>query len=210
MVHLVKNALSHGIETKEERLASGKPEKGKVQVIAYNKRGNIYIEIIDDGKGIDIEKVYKKALEKNLIDPNKEYSDKEMQEFILLPGFSTAEVVNNISGRGVGMDVVKTEIQKIGGKVEIISHKGKGSTFVLKIPVNHAVLNGTVVDIGGSNFIIPTLNVKQIIQPKDEHWITIQGVKSMIKVRDDIIPLVSVSKIFKKDDYEDQNLYSYS
>lgn len=198
LVHLVKNAISHGIEeTDEERIKEGKSPQGNVTVNAYNKRGSIYIEISDDGKGINTDIVYKKAFEKGLIDPNKEYSEKEIQEFILLPGFSTLEVANNISGRGVGMDVVKTEILKAGGKVEIKSTKGQGSVFILKIPVNHAVMNGTIVDIEGSNYIIPTVNVKKILQPKEEQWISVQGTKSMIKVRNDIIQLLSISKLFK-------------
>jgi len=185
LVHLVKNAIWHGIET-----------KGVVKVSAYNKRGNIFIEVSDDGNGINTERVYQKALEKGLIDPNTEYADKEIQEFIMLPGFSTVEVANNIAGRGVGMDVVRTEIQKIGGKIDIISEKGKGSTFVLKIPVNHAIMNGTIVDINGSNYIIPTINVKQILQPKEEQWIYIHSRKAGIKVRDDIIPLISIDSLF--------------
>ena len=197
LVHLVKNSIAHGIETQEERFNSGKSEKGNVRVSAYNKRGSIYIEISDDGKGIDIEKVYKKAVEKGLADLNKQYTEKEIQEFILLPGFSTLEVANNISGRGVGMDVVKTEMSKIGGKIEINSIKGQGCTFILKIPVNHAVLNGTIVDIEGSNYIIPTINVKQILQPKEEQWVSVQGTRSMIKVREDIIPLISISELFR-------------
>lgn len=197
LVHLVKNSISHGIESAEERILNGKSAQGNVKVAAYNKRGSIYIEISDDGNGINIERVYAKALEKGLIDPAIEYSEKEIQEFIMLPGFSTLEVANKISGRGIGMDVVKTEISKIGGKIEINSIKGKGSNFILKIPVNHAVLNGTIVDIEGSNYIIPTVNVKQIIQPKDDQWIFIQGLRSMIKVREDIMPLISVSKLFQ-------------
>ncbi len=204
LVHLVKNAVSHGIEDKSERIQSGKPPQGNISVSAYNKRGNIYIEIADDGKGINIEKVYQKALEKGLIDPKKQYSEKEMQEFILLPGFSTAETVNNISGRGVGMDVVKTEILKIGGKVDIYSKVNEGSVFTLKIPVNHAVMNGTIVDIEGSNYIIPTVNVKQILQPKDEDWVYIQGIRSMIKIRDDIIPLIYISKLFRTNKEEEK------
>ncbi|HSA07061.1 MAG TPA: chemotaxis protein CheA [Candidatus Gastranaerophilales bacterium] len=198
LVHLVKNAISHGIESAEDRIKAGKPPKGVIKVNAYNKRGSIYIEIIDDGGGINTERVYQKALEKGLIDTSKEYSDKEIQEFIMLPGFSTVEVANKISGRGVGMDVVKTEIQKIGGKVELNSIKGQGSSFVLKIPVNHAIMNGTVIDIEGSNYILPTINVKQILQPTSDQWIFMQGIRSMIKVREDIIPLVSIKKLFGK------------
>jgi len=197
LVHLVKNSISHGIGSKEERIAAGKPPYGNVCVNAYNKRGNIYIEITDDGKGIDTDIVYKKALEKGLIDQFKEYTEKEIQEFILLPGFSTKEVADNVSGRGVGMDVVKTEISKIGGKLEIHSVKGEGSKFILKIPVNHAIMNGTVVEINNSNYIIPTINVKQIIQPQTGQFVTIQGINAMIKVREDIIPIISISKLFK-------------
>lgn len=126
LVHLVKNAIYHGIEN-----------KGTVQIHAYNKLDNIYIKVIDDGKGLDINKIYQKAMEKGLIDLNKEYSEKELQEFIMLPGFSTAETINNIAGRGVGLDVVRTEIQKYGGKIEIISEKGKGTMFILLLNKAH-------------------------------------------------------------------------
>lgn len=197
LVHLVKNSISHGIESKEERIKRGKSPQGNVKVLAYNKRGSIFIEVVDDGNGIDIQKVYSKALEKNLIDPSKNYSDREIQEFILLPGFSTLDVANNISGRGVGMDVVKTEISKIGGKIDIDNRPGEGCTFTLKIPVNHAVMNGTIIDIDGSNYIIPTINVKKILQPLEDQWVSTQGYKSMIKVRNDIIPVISIAKIFR-------------
>lgn len=197
LVHLVKNAISHGIESEEERLKAGKSAIGKVTLSACNKRGSIYIDIADDGGGINAEKVYKKALDKGLIDPNKEYTEKEIQEFIMLPGLSTMDVANNVSGRGVGMDVVRTEIQKNGGKVEIKSEVGKGSVFSLKIPVNHAIMNGTVIDIEGTNYILPTLNVKQIIQPTDDQWVYMQNERSRIKVREDIIPLISIEKFFE-------------
>lgn len=198
LVHLVKNAISHGIESSEDRLRAGKSTKGNVSLHAYNKRGNIYIEILDDGGGINTERVYQKALEKGLIEPNKDYSEKEIQEFIMLPGFSTVEIANNISGRGVGMDVVKTEIQKIGGKVEIESKKGKGTKFTLKIPLNHAIMNGLIVDIEGTKYILPTVNVKQIVQPKEENWIYTLGKCTQIKVREDIIPLVDIKEFFGK------------
>ncbi len=196
LVHLVKNSVSHGIESEEKRIKEEKPSTGSVRLCAYNKRGNIYIEINDDGGGINTEKVYQKALDKGLIDPNRSYSDSEIHEFIMLPGFSTMEVANNISGRGVGLDVVRTEIQKNGGKVEIHSEKGRGSTFTLKIPVNHAILNGTVVNIKDSNYIIPTLNIKQIIQPKEEQWVYVKNVRSKINVRGEIIPFLPVSGLF--------------
>ncbi len=196
LVHLVKNAIAHGIEPAKERTAAGKPATGSVRLNAYNKRGNIYIEITDDGGGINTEKVYRKALEKGLVDSAKHYTEQEVLEFILLPGFSTMEVANNIAGRGVGLDVVKTELQKNGGKIEIQSEEGKGSTFTMKIPVNHAILNGTVLDINGSNYIIPTLNVKQIIQPREDQWVYVKNTKSRIVVREEIIPFLPISVLF--------------
>ncbi len=206
LVHLVKNAIFHGVEPAEQRTSSGKPAQGNIRVNAYNKRGSIYIEIIDDGGGINTERVYQKALEKGIIDPNKDYGEKEIQEFIMLPGFSTVDVANNISGRGVGMDVVKTEIQKIGGKVDLASEKGQGTTFILKIPVNHAIMNGTVVDIEGSKYILPTLNVKQIIQPEESQWVYVQGKKSMVRVREDVIPLISIKDLFERNTEEEPSL----
>ena len=203
LVHLVKNAISHGIESIDERLKANKDPKGSIKVHAYNKRGSIYIEVTDDGGGINTDKVYKKALEKGLIDSNKDYNEKEIQEFIMLPGFSTVEIANNISGRGVGMDVVKTEIQNIGGKVEIESVVGKGTKFTLKIPLNHAIMNGLIVDIEGSKYILPTVNVKQIVQPKEEQWIYTQGIRTQIRVREDIIPLINMKKFFGEQSKEE-------
>ncbi len=206
LVHLVKNAISHGIESSaEERVANSKALQGLVTVSAYSKRGFVYIEVADDGKGLSTERIYQKALEKNLIDSNRNYSDKEIQEFILLPGFSTAEKVDSISGRGVGMDVVKTEVQKIGGKLDINSQINKGTTFILKLPINNAVMNGTIVNLAKSNYIIPTINVKQIIQPKNKQWIYMQNKQSMIKVREDVIPVINIWRIFnqkKSKDYK--------
>ena len=198
LVHLIKNAISHGVEEcPEDRVANGKGRRARVELNAYNKRGKIFIEVKDDGRGIDTEIVYQKALEKGLIDPNKVYSQEEIKEFILLPGFSTAKVIDNISGRGVGMDVVKTQILKIGGKVDIQSELKKGSTFTLEVPVNHAIMNGAVIDIRGQHFIIPTINVKEILQPTDKQWIFTQQKRTMLRVREDIIPLVPISLFFK-------------
>lgn len=205
LVHLVKNAISHGVEESEEdRIKNNKPAKARVEINAYNKRGKIYIEVKDNGRGINTEVVYAKAMEKGLIDPSHTYTEDEIKEFIMLPGFSTAKVVDNISGRGVGMDVVKTQILRIGGKVTIQSELNVGSTFTLEVPVNHAIMNGTIVDIQGQHFIIPTMNVKEILQPLDNQWITTQQRKTMIRVRDDIITIVPLSLLFK--DYKhDEN-----
>lgn len=198
LVHMIKNAISHGIEKDSDaRIKSNKNPRARVELNVYSKRGKIFIEVKDDGRGIDTEVVYKKALEKGLIDPNKTYSDAEIKEFIMLPGFSTAEVIDNISGRGVGMDVVKTQILKTGGKVDIQSTLGKGSIFTLEVPVNHAIMNGTIIEINKQHFVVPTLNVKEFLQPSKEQWIFTKQERTMIRVRDNIIPIVPPSVFFK-------------
>lgn len=198
LVHLIKNAISHGVEeTSEDRVKNGKNPRARVELNAYSKRGKIFIEVKDDGRGINTEIVYAKALEKGIIDPATVYSEAEIKEFILLPGFSTAKVVDNISGRGVGMDVVKTQILKIGGKVDIQSTLGQGSTFTLEVPVNHAIMNGTIIELNEQHFVVPTINVKEFLQPQENQWIFTQQVRSMIKVRDNIIPIIPTSTFFK-------------
>lgn len=198
LVHLIKNAISHGVEeTSADRTNINKPARAKVELNAYSKRGKIFIEVKDDGRGINTEIVYQKALEKGLIDPARTYSDAEIKEFILLPGFSTAKVVDNISGRGVGMDVVKTQIFKIGGKVDIDSTLNVGSIFTLEVPINHSVMNGTIVEINKQHFVVPTLNVKEFLQPQDSQWIFTQQKRTMIRVRDNIIPIIPHTVFFK-------------
>lgn len=207
LVHLIKNAISHGVEeTSQDRTKIKKSPKARVELNAYSKRGKIFIEVKDDGRGINPEIVYQKAVEKGLIDPNKTYSEAEIKEFILLPGFSTAKVVDNISGRGVGMDVVKTQILKIGGKVEIQSKLNEGSTFTLEVPVNHAIMNGTIIEMQNQHFVVPTVNVKEFLQPKDEQWIFTQQKRTMIKVRENIIPLIPHSLFFKNTKEEESSL----
>lgn len=206
LVHLIKNAISHGVEeNQEDRIKNNKSPKARVELNAFNKRGKIFIEVKDDGRGIDTEVVYAKALEKGLIDPTHTYTEDEIKEFIMLPGFSTAKQIDNISGRGVGMDVVKTQILKIGGKVNIKSELHKGSTFTLEVPVNHAIMNGTVIEIQGQQFIVPTMNVKEILLPLESQWVSTQQRKTMLRVRDDIITIVPLSLLFKDYVQNDDN-----
>ncbi len=196
LMHLVRNAISHGIEREEERIGKGKSSHGTININAYSKRGNVYIEVQDDGQGLIIEKIHAKAQEKGLIDPHKSYTDDEIAKFILLPGFSTQEVVNNISGRGVGMNVVETEIAKIGGKVEIENTPGQGCKFILKIPIKLAIMNGTIVKINGEKYIIPTVNIKQIVKSEENLWFSIKGKKRIIKLRNDIIEVIPTADMF--------------
>ncbi|HBE78119.1 MAG TPA: hypothetical protein DDW65_10120 [Firmicutes bacterium] len=196
LLHLLKNSISHGIEEETDRVNKGKPIQGQVQIQAYSKRGSVFIEISDDGKGMDVERIYQKAIDKGILDPSKIYTEDEILNEIFLPGFSTVENVNNVSGRGVGLDVVKTEISKLGGKVELDNQSGKGCRFTLKIPINMAVINGTIIDIKGVRYILPTLYIKQILKTEPDQWINISGNKSLIRIKDEVIPLISVDKLF--------------
>jgi two-component system chemotaxis sensor kinase CheA len=197
LMHLIRNAISHGIEEADARAAAGKPAAGHITLSASNRRGNVYIEINDDGKGLSVERIYRKAMEKELIDPARKYSEEEILKLIYLPGFSTQEKVDNISGRGVGMNVVQTEIAKLGGKIDIANRPGQGCSFVLKIPVNLATINGTIVEISGSHYIIPTLNIKQILKPQDDQWVSIKGVTSTIVIRNEIVPVIPIGRILR-------------
>lgn len=196
LIHIIKNAISHGVETEQERLEKNKPPLGLVSVLAYSKRGNVYIEVSDNGRGLSIEKIHQKAVERGLLNSANNYSEDEIIDIIFQPGFSTAEKVDNVSGRGVGLDVVKTEITRIGGRVEVNNHPGQGCTFILRIPINLAAINGTIVEIMGINYIIPTINVKQILKPEPNQWVSVSGVTKMIRIRDQVISVIPIAEIF--------------
>lgn len=166
LVHLVRNACDHGIEPPEIRLHAGKPPQGKLTLRAYHEGGQVNIEIGDDGAGIDLVRVKQKALEKGLLRPGQadKLSDREVLNLIFQPGFSTAQTITNISGRGVGMDVVKSHIEKIGGVVDLISRHGEGLTVKLKIPLTLAIIPGLVVSSGGERFVIPQVSLLELIR----------------------------------------------
>ena len=209
LMHLVRNSVSHGIENVETRRKAHKPEAGQIHIRAYSKRGYVYIEVEDDGGGLSIDRIRSKAIEKGLIDPCKACSEDEIMRLIFLPGFSTQEAVNNISGRGVGMNVVETEIKKVSGKIDIVNKPGEGCCFILKIPLNLAVMNGTIVDIFGGRYIIPTLYIKQFVKPQAEQWLTVKGQKTMIRLRDQVYPVIQVGRIFGREEplgSEDENM----
>lgn len=195
--HLLKNSIYHGIEDETERIKKGKKIDGEIEVNAYSKRGMVFIDLKDDGAGINIEKVYKKAKSKNLIDQNEIYSDKDIANLIFLPGFSTVENVDTIAGRGVGLDIVKERIIEFGGKVDIEFEKDVGTIFRMKIPINLASVNGTIVKIGGERYIVATSFIKEITQWNKEHVITIAQKEKMLKIRDKIVPILDSSKFFK-------------
>lgn len=196
LLHLIKNSISHGIEEEEERIARGKTPMGIVFLNAYSEKGYVYITITDDGKGIDKDIVYNKALEKGIIDPNKKYTEDEIVNFIFLPGFSTTQKINQISGRGVGMDVVKTEIQKLRGRIIVKNKLGQGLTIQLRIPQNMTSLNGTVIRIKGKKYIIPSVFIKEVFRAEEEKYVAIGGRKDFVKLRNQVIPLINTDNFF--------------
>jgi len=196
LVHMVRNAIDHGIDSSEERIKAGKPEKGIVQLKAFHRGGNIVIEISDDGKGLDKDLILKKAVEKELIDSSQDFSDQDIYKLIFLPGFSTAAKVTDISGRGVGMDVVKQAVEKLRGKIEIDSSINKGSTFALSFPLTMAIIDGMIVRVGSERYIIPTTAIRQLLRPVEESYNNIVGKGETINVMGNLLPLVRLYKIF--------------
>ncbi len=196
MVHMVRNALDHGLEQPEVRVAAGKPEAGTVHLSAYHQGSNIVIELQDDGRGIDPDKIFKKAVEKGILPANASLTREECYALIFAPGFSTAEKVTAVSGRGVGMDVVKRNIEKLRGKIEISSEVGKGSTFKIKLPLTMAIIDGLVVRVGTDKFILPSTSVQMAMRPPKEAITTVHGTGEVLELRGKILPLHRLHRRF--------------
>lgn len=196
LVHLVRNAIDHGLEPPEERLKSGKNETGIVHLNAYHKSGNIVIEISDDGRGIDTERVLEKAKEKGLIAQNAELTQQQIFDLIFEPGFSTAACVSDISGRGVGMDVVKRNIKSLGGRIEVSSTPKKGSTFKVHLPLTLAILDGQLVRVGQETYVIPLVTIVESLQMQPDLINHVSGNIPMYRLREDNVPLVELVELF--------------
>ena len=197
MVHMIRNSVDHGIESPEERLESGKNEKGNISLKAHQRGGNIIIEISDNGRGLSKEKIINKALANNLITDAGKMTDSDIHNLIFHPGFSTAEKVTDISGRGVGMDVVKKAIEKLRGRVEIISKEGRGSTFIISLPLTLAIIEGMLVRVGEEKYIIPALSILESFRPEKDQYSTVEGKGEMILLRGNLIKMIRLSKLFK-------------
>jgi len=197
LVHLLRNAIDHGIEPPKEREATGKPRVGRVELIAKRERSHVEIIVRDDGRGIDPNKIKAKAIEKGLITPEQaaEMSDEEAINLIFLPGFSTKEQVTDVSGRGVGMDVVKDVVKSLNGTISVKSEVGKGSTFVLKLPVSMAIIQALLVEVQGEIYAVPINNILESIEIKRENLKSIGG-KEVIVLRGEIIPVVMLHELF--------------
>jgi two-component system chemotaxis sensor kinase CheA len=190
LVHMIRNSVDHGIELPAKRLENGKEKTGKVFLRAFQKGGYIVIEIEDDGQGLNRPKIVKKAQEKGLIAADATLTDHQIDNLIFEPGFSTADQVTDVSGRGVGMDVVRKTIEKLKGNVEIFSTTGKGCRFVMRVPLTLAIMDGIVVQIGEERYIIPTVFIKETLRPSQTDLSMVQNRGELIKVRNTHLPLI--------------------
>ncbi|MDX1925998.1 MAG: chemotaxis protein CheA [Pirellulaceae bacterium] len=190
LVHMVRNAADHGIETPEDRIAAGKPAEGTVTLRAYQQGGNVYIELIDDGRGLNRKRIMAKAVERGLIPADANLSDAEICNLIFLPGFSTAAAVTDVSGRGVGMDVVRRNVEALQGSVSVKSEEGKGSTITVRLPLTLAILDGLLVRLSDEVFVIPLLSVIESICVNANEIHRIVGVGEVISLRGEVVPLL--------------------
>jgi two-component system chemotaxis sensor kinase CheA len=196
LVHLVRNALDHGLETPERRVAAGKPESGTLELRAFHESGNIIIEVRDDGAGLNKTRILQKARERGLVASDQELTDEQIDNLIFMPGFSTAEQVSDVSGRGVGMDVVRRNINDLGGHVQIFSQQGVGSTIRIRLPLTLAILDGQLVRVGKEVFIISLLAILETIQIDPKRVSKLAGLTSLYHLRDEYLPIIKLSDQF--------------
>ena len=199
LVHLVRNSLDHGIEIPEERIAAGKPETGTLTLNAYHQGGSIFVEVVDDGAGINPERVLAKAHEKGLVRPDEELTQERINNLIFQPGFSTAEQLSDVSGRGVGMDVVRRNVLDLGGNVSVQSEPGIGSTFTIRLPLTMAIVDGQLVRVGRETYVISLLSIIETVQINAERLNTITGRSEVYRVRSEHIPIIRLYESFDVD-----------
>jgi two-component system chemotaxis sensor kinase CheA len=197
LMHMVRNSVDHGIELPEERVAAGKPAQAHVTLKAGHQAGHIVIQVSDDGRGLAREKILRKARERNLIEAGvTDMPESEIFNLIFHPGFSTADKITDVSGRGVGMDVVRKQVQKLRGRIDVISKPGEGTTFLLKLPLTLAIIDGLVVGVGDQRYIIPIFAVREMFKPAEQAISTIHGRQEMAMVRGTLIPVIRLHQRF--------------
>lgn len=195
LTHLIRNSVDHGIETMDERVAAGKSVKGLVTLTACHQGGSVVIEIHDDGRGLNRDKLLAKARERNVFVPENP-SDQDIWQLIFAPGFSTAEAVTDVSGRGVGMDVVRRNIEQLGGRVELTSVTGKGTTISIRLPLTLAIMDGMSVGIGDNTYIVPLTTIIESLRPRQEDVKSVAGSGRVVFVRGEYLPLVALHEVF--------------
>ncbi len=196
MVHLIRNSIDHGIEMPADRVAAGKPETGTVILNAYHQSGNIVIEIKDDGAGLNTDRILQKATEKGLVAEGANLTQEQIFDLIFQPGFSTADVVSDLSGRGVGMDVVRRNIAALNGSIEVSSERGRGSRFVIRLPLTLAILDGQLVKVGEEIYIFPLVSIVESIQLDDRSINNVGGHSDVLQLRDEYVPIVQLDDVF--------------
>lgn len=196
LTHMIRNAVDHGIESPEERTAAGKPAEGCIRLSAEQKGARILVRVADDGRGIDRQRVRAKAIERGIIAPDAMLSNEEIDQLICAPGFSTAEQISNISGRGVGMDVVRSNVESLGGRVEISSTPGEGATFTMILPLTLAILDGMIARLGGQRFVVQLTNVIETVKPEPGQVRSMTPTSEVIDLRGNYLPVRRVTDIF--------------
>jgi two-component system chemotaxis sensor kinase CheA len=196
LVHLVRNSIDHGVEMPDVRVAKGKPAVGTVHLDACHRGGNIAVEVSDDGAGLDKDRILAKARSRGLIGPNDVLNDDQIHDLIFMPGFSTAEKTTDVSGRGVGMDVVRRNVNELGGKIEIKSFPGKGSRFVITLPLTLAIVDGQSVAVGGETYIVPLVSIVESMQLKPQQVSRLAGRGEVLSFRGDYLPIIRLHDIF--------------
>lgn len=195
---MVRNSIDHGLETKQERLAQGKTAEGHVTLKSYRKSGFFYLELIDDGRGLNKDKILEKAISKELISQDQELPDSEIFQLIFHNGFSTRDQATDISGRGVGMDVVKQAINRLKGDIHIESTTGAGTKFTIKLPLTLAIFNGMIIKVLNECFIVPNSDVKEVVKIKDKEIRRVDSNECLIQIRDMTVPLIYLRKALAK------------
>ena len=193
LVHIVRNSVDHGVEMPEERVQVGKKSEGSVWARAFHQGNSLVIEVEDDGKGVDPEKVKQKAIEKGILKTGDQLSDEECVNLIFHPGFSTKEQVSEVSGRGVGMDVVKTNIQQLGGEVQLQSELGKGSICRISLPLTLAIIDGIIVSLGKEKFIFPLNQINEFLRPTQDMITHVSGIGDCLSLRGAVLPIFDLS-----------------
>jgi two-component system, chemotaxis family, sensor kinase CheA len=196
LVHMIRNSLDHGLEMPEERAKVGKVATGKVELRAFHQSGNIVIEIEDDGRGLNKDKILKKAIDNGIVQPGQELSEDEIFKLIFHAGLSTAEKITSVSGRGVGMDVVKKNVEALRGKVDIRSQLGKGTVFTIRLPLTLAVIDGQVVKVGSERYIVPLTSIVQSLRPEAKNISTVEGKGELALIRGELMPLIRLHQLF--------------
>jgi two-component system, chemotaxis family, sensor kinase CheA len=197
LVHLVRNCLDHGIESPERRIAVGKPASGTLNLQAWHEGGSIIIEVSDDGGGLNRERILARAIERGLVPAGEPLSDQAIDDIIFLPGFSTAEVLSDVSGRGVGMDVVRRNIQSLGGGIEVTSRPGEGTRFTIRLPLTLAILDGQLIEVGGQVFVVPLVSIVESLQMDPRQLKTVAGKGEVYRLREEYIPMLRMRQAFQ-------------